>query len=130
MSFTVAIPDEPILLPVLLWPRHLFDVVDRPMDYAINGVAGQVEIGFRTDLGTVPRLAEVFVVENDDAEWIPGFVLHDKLCVTRGDLATGVHYTSEEAAQILKAAGLARGAEPLRAEAIYLAVRDFGPQWT
>lgn len=129
MTFTVTIPDEPTLLPVLLGPEHLFDVVDRPMGYAINGVAGEVEIGFRTDLGTVPRLAEVFV-ENDDAEWIPGFVLHDKLCTTQGNLAPGIHYTSEEAAQILKAAGLARGSNPERAEAIYLAVREFGPQWT
>lgn len=129
MSFVVVIPFEPILQPVLMGPRHLFDLVD-PMAYSINGVEGAVERMFRTDLGTVPRLAEVFVVENDDAEWIPGFVLHDKLCVTRGNLAPGIHYTSEEAAQILKAAGLANGADPVRAEEIYLAVREFGPQWT
>lgn len=125
MTFAVQFYNLPSLTLITTGKRLFrYDL----LDFSINGIRSQLRDGI-TDLGTIPDLAED-IVQNDDPHWIRSFILHDENCRTQGNLGPLFpHYSSFEAACILKAGGLADGSSEDKAFVILAAVALEGPHW-
>lgn len=125
--FDVQFSGQPKFQPVD-GPNRLFDVLD-DFGFTINGIAGIVPKGFRTDFASIPGPLEV-VLENDDPRILRPSLVHDLLCKNKGILG-GLfpHYSSRDAARILVDGMKTCGASDLLRHQAYIAVDTFGPHW-
>jgi hypothetical protein len=102
-------------------------------DSALLGGTLEVPVHFLTDLGSIPRVLWWWLSPDDYDISYPS-VVHDYLYKRKGNLTgqTGltVHRIDRKTADcVLKEAMASVGASPFRREAVFWAVRTFGPRW-
>ena len=100
-----------------------------PYTYTLsNGKSYVVPAGFETDGASVPRIAWSSGVRPDGLIRAAA-VVHDYLCVRKGQVSPSCRVSSREAADIFKDLMVAAGMRAKFVRRAYWAVRWFGPRW-
>lgn len=96
-----------------------------PFEARVNGLAVSVPAGFVTDGASVPALFWLLVSNPYAPSSLRAAILHDALCRSHGmgQLSSATVHAA------FYVALLAEGCAPLRAWAMYQAVRWCGPRW-
>lgn len=125
MTYVLLFLEEPVFEPMPGSARS-FELME-DFRFSMAGLEFVIPKGFTTDFASIPQRLESFL-DNDNPAILRPSIVHDAICDARGDI-WGKHYSSFEAAEILRDGMEACGASEGLRDVVFMAVALEGPHW-